>query len=419
MTFTATQYEQLDQWIDTHFDEQIAFLSELVKVPTDTPPGNNAPHALRTAQLLEQFGMHAKQIPIPKEVVKEAGLESITNLIVRREYGAGPTIALNAHGDVVPPGEGWTHDPYGAEIVDGVMYGRATAVSKCDFSTFTFAVRALESLNAKLNGNVELHFTYDEEFGGELGPGWLLSHKLTQPDLMIAAGFSYQVITAHNGCLQLEVTIHGQMAHAAIPDSGVDALQGALPVLQKLYEQNKQYKEITSSVEGITHPYLNIGKIDAGTNTNVIPGKVVFKLDRRMIPEEDPTQVEENLRALITKTVDEYNHPLAFNKHIRVEIKRILLARSMRPLSANAPLVNAIQKHAKTILHEDIPALGTPLYTDVRLYTEHGIPGVIYGAGPRTVLESHAKRADERLNLNDLRAATKIIARTLADLLSP
>ncbi len=418
MTFTATQYEQLDQWIDTHFDEQIAFLSELVKVPTDTPPGNNAPHALRTAQLLEQFGMHAQQIPIPKEVVQEAGLESITNLIVRREYGAGPTIALNAHGDVVPPGEGWTHDPYGAEIVDGVMYGRATAVSKCDFSTFTFAVRALESLNAKLKGNVELHFTYDEEFGGELGPGWLLSHKLTQPDLMIAAGFSYQVITAHNGCLQLEVTVHGQMAHAAIPDSGVDALQGALPVLQKLYEQNKHYKEITSSVEGITHPYLNIGKIDAGTNTNVIPGKVVFKLDRRMIPEEDPTQVEETLRALITKTVDEYNRPLASNKHIRVEIKRILLARSMRPLGANAPLVHAIQKHAKTILHEDIPALGTPLYTDVRLYTEHGIPGVIYGAGPRTVLESHAKCADERLNLNDLRAATKIIARTLADLLS-
>ena len=418
MTFTATQYEQLDQWIDTHFDEQIAFLSELVKVPTDTPPGNNAPHALRTAQLLEQFGMHAQQIPIPKEVVQEAGLESITNLIVRREYGAGPTIALNAHGDVVPPGEGWTHDPYGAEIVDGVMYGRATAVSKCDFSTFTFAVRALESLNAKLKGNVELHFTYDEEFGGELGPGWLLSHKLTQPDLMIAAGFSYQVITAHNGCLQLEVTVHGQMAHAAIPDSGVDALQGALPVLQKLYEQNKHYKEITSSVEGITHPYLNIGKIDAGTNTNVIPGKVVFKLDRRMIPEEDPTQVEETLRALITKTVDEYNRPLASNKHIRVEIKRILLARSMRPLGANAPLDHAIQKHAKTILHEDIPALGTPLYTDVRLYTEHGIPGVIYGAGPRTVLESHAKRADERLNLNDLRAATKIIARTLADLLS-
>jgi len=419
MTFSTAQYELLDQWIDAHFEEQVAFLSELVKVPTDTPPGNNAPHAVKTAQLLEQFGMKAKQIPIPKEVVQNAGLESITNLIVRREYGTGPTIALNAHGDVVPPGEGWTHDPYGARVVDGVMYGRATAVSKCDFSTFTFAVRALESLNAKLKGNVELHFTYDEEFGGELGPGWLLSHKLTQPDLMIAAGFSYQVITAHNGCLQLEVTIHGQMAHAAIPDSGVDALQGALPVLEKLYEQNTLYKQITSSVEGISHPYLNIGKIEAGTNTNVIPGKVVFKLDRRMIPEEDPTQVEASLRTLISKTVEDYNRTRDSAKQISVDIKRILLARSMRPLAGNAPLVDAIQKHAKTILKEDIPALGTPLYTDVRLYTEHGIPGVIYGAGPRTVLESHAKRADERLELKDLRAATKVIARTLADLLSP
>ncbi|MDV7390637.1 M20/M25/M40 family metallo-hydrolase, partial [Arthrospira platensis SPKY1] len=98
-------------------------------------------------------------------------------------------IALNAHGDVVPPSEGWTHDPYGAQIVDGKMYGRATAVSKSDFSTFTYAVRALEAMGVPLKGQVELHFTYDEEFGGEMGPGWLLRQGLTKPDMMIAAGF--------------------------------------------------------------------------------------------------------------------------------------------------------------------------------------------------------------------------------------
>ena len=418
MSKNTNSYDQLDAWIDSHFDEQVEFLSELVKVPTDTPPGNNTPHALRTAQLLEGFGMHAKQIPIPQDIVKEAGLESITNLIVRREYLSGPTIALNAHGDVVPPGEGWSYDPYAAVVKDGVMYGHATAVSKCDFSTFTFAVRALESLKTALHGNIELHFTYDEEFGGELGPGWLLNHNLTKPDLMIAAGFSYQVITAHNGCLQLEVTVHGQMAHAAIPDSGVDALQGAIPIMQKLYEQNLLYKQITSDVEGITHPYLNIGKIQAGTNTNVIPGKVVFKLDRRMIPEEDPTQVEASLRDLIKLSVEDYNKQYDPSKHISVEVKRILLARSMRPLPGNKPLVQALQRHASEVLHEDIPALGTPLYTDVRLYADHSIPGVIYGAGPRTVLESHAKRSDERLVLSDLRAATKVVARVLYDLLA-
>jgi succinyl-diaminopimelate desuccinylase len=58
--------------------------------------------------------------------------------------------------------------------VDGKLYGRASAVSKSDFATYTFALRALEALGLPLKGGVELHFTYDEEFGGELGPGWLL-----------------------------------------------------------------------------------------------------------------------------------------------------------------------------------------------------------------------------------------------------
>ena len=217
-------YERIDQWIDQHFDEQVKFLQELVRVPTDTPPGHNTPHALRTAELLQHMGMPAEQFEIPQALVQEHGLTSLTNLIVRRRYGEGRVVALNAHGDVVPPGEGWTHDPYGAAIEDGKLYWRASAVSKCDFSTFTFAVRALEAVAKPSKGSVELHFTYDEEFGGELGPGWLLANGHTKPDLMMAAGFSYQVVTAHNGCLQMEVTVHGRMAHAAIPDSGVDAL---------------------------------------------------------------------------------------------------------------------------------------------------------------------------------------------------
>ena len=408
---------QLDAWVDQHFDEEVAFLQALVRVPTDTPPGNNTPHALRTAELLRGMGMTVEAHEVTSVEVQAHGLQSITNLIVRRRYGDGPTIALNAHGDVVPPGEGWTHDPYGGEIADGHMYGRATAVSKCDFATFTFAVRALESLGMPLKGTVELHFTYDEEFGGELGPGWLLQKGLTRPDLMMAAGFSYQVVVAHNGCLQLEVTVQGEMSHAAIPDSGVDALQGATHILNALYALNADYLKVTSQVEGITHPYLNVGQIQGGTNTNVIPGKVVFKLDRRMIPEEDPTQVEAQLRQVIANAAASFQPPRG-GRNIRVDVKRLLLARAMAPLSGNRPLVQALQQHASAVFGEPIPAVGTPLYTDVRLYVERGIPGVIYGAGPRTVLESHAKRADERLNLQDLRRATQVVARSLLDLLA-
>ena len=409
-----TDYAKLDAWIDAHFDDEVKFLQQLVRVPTDTPPGNNAPHAERTAELLKDFGFEAEKHPVPAPEVADYGLESITNLIVRRQYGAageGLTVALNAHGDVVPPGEGWTHDPYGGEIDDGSLYGRATAVSKSDFASFTFATRALEAVARPSKGTVELHFTYDEEFGGLLGPGWLLKNGLTKPDLMIAAGFSYEVVTAHNGCLQMEVTVHGKMAHAAIPDTGIDALQGATKILNALYAQNALYKKVTSKVEGITHPYLNVGRIEGGTNTNVVPGKVVFKLDRRMIPEENPVEVEATIRKVIADAAAE-------STGITVGIKRLLLANSMRPLPGNKPLVDAIQKHGAAIFGEPIKAMGTPLYTDVRLYAEAGIPGVIYGAGPRTVLESHAKRNDERVLLEDLRRATKVIARTLADLLA-
>ncbi len=405
-----TTYDHLDAWIDAHFDEQVRFLQALIQVPTDTPPGNNAPHAERATELLQGFGFEAEKHAVPAAEVQAAGLQSITNLIVRRKYGVGKTVLLNAHGDVVPPGEGWTHDPYGGEIENGKIYGRAAAVSKCDFSTYAFAVRALEAVAKPTTGSVELLFTYDEEFGGEVGPAWLLKHKIIHPDLMIAAGFSYQVITAHNGCLQMEVTVHGKMAHAAIPDSGVDAMQAAVRILNALYAQNTLYKQISSQVEGITHPYLNVGMIEGGTNTNVVPGRVSFKLDRRMIPEENPVEVEAMLRKIIADTA-------AQTAGITVEVKRMLLANALQPLAGNKPLVDAIQKHGQTVFGEPIPALGTPLYTDVRLFCEAGIPGVIYGAGPRTVLESNAKRADEHLDLEDLRRATKVIARSLSDLL--
>ena len=153
------------------------------------------------------------------------------------------------------------------------------------------------------------------------------------------------------------------------------------------------------------------GRIDGGTNTNVVPGKVVIKLDRRMVPEEDPVAVEADVRRVIADAA-------ARVRGVTIEIKRLLLARALTPLPGNARLVAALQRHGEAVFGEAIPVSGTPLYTDVRLYGEAGIPAAIYGAGPRTVLESNAKRADEHLVLEDLRRATQVVARTLLDLLA-
>jgi acetylornithine deacetylase/succinyl-diaminopimelate desuccinylase family protein len=406
-----TTQEQLTAWIDQHFDEEVAFLQQVIQVPTDTPPGINAPHADAVAEMVTEFGWSAEKHAVPAQVVHDYGMESITNLIIRRPYEAGgPTIALNAHGDVVPPGEGWTKPPYGGVIEDGYIYGRAAAVSKCDFATYIFAVRALEALGVPLKGALELHFTYDEEFGGLLGPGWLLEQKLTKPDYVIAAGFSYNIVTAHNACLQLEITVHGKSGHGAMPETGHDALQAANRILNALYAQIPELKKIKSKVPGIDSPTMLVGQIEGGTNTNVVPGKVVMKMDRRMIPDEDPAVVEAQVRKLIEDAVK--GEP-----GIRIEIRRLLLSHALRPLPQGEKLVAALQKHGREVIGEEITAQGTPLYADARLYGEHGIPAVLYGAGPRTVPESNAKKADERLALEDLRRATKVVALTLLDFL--
>jgi len=404
--------EKLMHWIDAHFDEEVAFLQEMIRIPTDTPPGNNAPHADAVAERVKDFGWQAEKHAVPEQRVRDYGMQSITNLIVRRPYAeGGPTVALNAHGDVVPPGEGWTRPPYGGTIEDGFIYGRAAAVSKSDFATFIFAARALEALGVPLKGALELHFTYDEEFGGLLGPGYLLEQKLTRPDFVIAAGFAYDIVTAHNACLQLEITVHGKAGHGAMPETAVDALQAATRILNAIYGQLPELKKIKSKVAGIDSPTMLVGRIDGGTNTNVVPGKVVMKMDRRMIPEEDPVAIEAQVRALIEDAVRDC-------PGVRIEIRRLLLSHALRPLPGGEKLVESLQRNGQAVMGEAPQAKGTPLYADARLYGERGIPAVLYGAGPRTVPESNAKKADEKLNLEDLRKATKVVALTLLDFLA-
>ncbi len=156
------------------------------------------------------------------------------------------------------------------------------------------------------------------------------------------------MVTAHNGCLQFEVTLHGLASHAAYPETGVDALQAANRLLTALYAHNDVLRTRRSAVAGITHPYLNVGRIEGGSNTNVVPGKVVLKIDRRMIPEEDAGAVEAEVRELIERTV-------AASPGIRVEIRRLLLAHALKPLPGNAPLVAAVQRHGQAVFGEPIP----------------------------------------------------------------
>ncbi len=403
--------EAIVERVDARHAEQTALLAELVKVPSDNPPGDCAPHAEAAAGLLRRLGFDVETHPVPAAEARGNGMVSVTNLIVRQRFGAGPTVALNAHGDVVPPGEGWTADPYGAAIEAGWMYGRGAAVSKSDFATYAFALLALKESDARLDGSIELHLTYDEEVGGGIGPAWLLRQGVSKPDYAVCAGFSYAVVTAHNGCLHLEIQLRGKSAHAAEPASGHDALEAATAVLAALYAHRRGYAGIRSGVPGIGSPSLVVGLIRGGINTNVVPDLVTLRLDRRLIPEEDGACVERNLLEVVAGA-------LAAFPAIEHQATRILLAEPLAPGSGSERLAGIFAANATRVMGEAVAPTGIPLYTDARHYAAAGIPTILYGAGPRTLSEANAHRADEKLNLEDLRKATQVMALSLFDLLN-
>ena len=410
-------------FLEREFIRQVEFLAELVHVPSDNPPGDCAAPAERAHELLENLlDLEVETDVVPDPLVQAKGMISATNLIVRRRFGqgGGPTIALSAHGDVVPAGRGWSHDPYGAEIIDDpdhglTMFGRGVAVSKSDFATYTWALLALielEKQGVALQGAVELHFTYDEESGGDIGPKRLVEERLSKPDFVICAGFSYAVTSAHNGCLHLEIVVNGKSGHAAIPSTGADALEAATHILNALYAHRAELSLVHSQVLGIGTPTLNVGLIQGGINTNVVPDRVTLRLERRIIPEESAAEAEAELRALIGRAVDG-------RAGITIEINRVLLAEPLVERPGAAPLIAALRKHAEKEFGVPISVHGVPLYTDARHYSAAGIPAVLYGAGPRTLQEANGHGADECLRLSDLRNATAVVALTLADLLSP
>lgn len=402
--------DELKAWLNQQADDQVVMLQRLVQVPSDNPPGDGIEHALCAAELLEQMGFEVEQHRVPTEVCKQHGVQRVMNLVVRHRFGSGPTVVLNAHGDAVPPGRGWSKAPYGGEIEQGWLYGRGAAVSKSDFVTYAYALKALIETKGLEAGCVELHITYDEESGGFTGPAWLLSEGITQPDYAICAAFSYQVITAHNGCLHLDVTVDGRSAHAAWHHTGIDALEASTQVLNAIYRYRESLAGRVSRYSGVSSPSLVIGTIAGGINTNVVPDQVVFSIDRRIIPEESPEVVERELRDLIAS--------IELPEGINVKVARRLLATPFTSTPASEQLADIFATEAQKVLGEPVGKGAMPLYTDARHYSEAGIPTIMYGAGPRDPLDANGHRADERVPVKLLTEASLVIASGLQKLLS-
>lgn len=390
--------ERLKAAVDAAFPEAVAFLQDLVRRPTENPPGETAEASEWLAGVLEARGWNVERHPVPAPFARHYRRSEVVNLLVRRSFGKGPTVALHAPIDTLPAGTGWNREPFDAEVADGILYGRGARDSKADIVAYTHALAALETDAEGLAGTVEIHITADEESGGFLGPAFLLSHGLTVPDAVIGAGTSYQVVTGQEGVLQLEVILRGRQAHASRPEDGRDAIAAALPLLSAVFAER----------ERAPRP-LTVGLVEGGRGVNIVADRMRFTIDRRLAADEDGEAVEAALVALL-----EQAHAA---REVELEVRRLLLAEPVRPTDGSTTLADTIARHATAAMDRPVPIVSAPVVSGARHYAAAGIPTALYGVGPPIVGEGVDFAGDEHLRLEDMRRATLAIASAVAEIL--
>ncbi|MFN8063020.1 MAG: M20/M25/M40 family metallo-hydrolase [Vicinamibacterales bacterium] len=377
-----------------------------MRIPSDNPPGECAAIAQRVEEELERLGLHVERHDVPRSAAPPAPV--VLGWLGPRSDT--PSLLLNAHVDVVPPGEGWTVDPYAGVVRNGRIVGRGAAVSKSDVASYAYALGALVTCQRSLSQTAVVAITADEESGGEAGPRWLLDELKLRPQRAICAGFTHQIVVAHNGCIQGRISITARSSHAAMPWRGVDALREGQRVLSALYALDDELRRVEGHVTGIDSPTLVATAFRAGDTNGVTAGSAEIWIDRRVVPVEDEQDALSQFVALVARLNDESEAEISFEP--------TLVVQPLRPSVEQEELVEVIGRHAASVLGHTVESCGLPIFTDARWFAASGTPTVLFGAGPTDPGEARGHGPDENVRIDDLCHATKIVARVAGELVN-
>ncbi|MBO6520036.1 MAG: M20/M25/M40 family metallo-hydrolase [Rhodospirillales bacterium] len=406
----ATFSETIAEFMVKHRAAQFALLKKLVQIDTETRSDALMKASDKVAALLEDLDFEVERHAPDAERLEAAGIAGVQNLVARKQFGHGPVLALVCHVDTVEVPPGWTFEPLGGDIDDGSLYGLGAVSGKGSLAAQVFAVLALEQVGVPVTGAVELHISFDGESGGALGAKWLLAEEIVKPDMVIAGGPARAVATQSTGTMLMDVEVHGKAAPAHAPDRGTDALEAATHALSRLYQFRGGLKAHASATPGIGAPTMVVEHISGGHESGV-PEFVAFRIDRRILPDEDPAQVEKQLTNMIGSTI-------AKMPGARCRIRRSVMIPAMGGDESTAPLVDALEHRLAAKIDTMQGPYGIAYDHEGRHYAAAGIPTVMYGAGPLDPVAAGLHGADEHLVLDDLRLATEVLALSAMDILS-
>jgi acetylornithine deacetylase/succinyl-diaminopimelate desuccinylase family protein len=372
-------------------EELVSLTRELVKIQSVNPPGNEKNVAESIVSWLRNNGIEAYLQEVRQDRPNALG-------IVDGESG-GKILILNGHTDVVPTGRGWGKDPFGAEVLSGRIYGRGANDMKGGLAAMMVAIKTLKESCKDFRGSILFQAVMGEEVDGS-GTEFLVRQGLKADFAIIGEPTNLEICLGHKGNFTFRVRTYGKAAHASVPHLGSNAIVDMYNVVDGLEKYSSFLKDkVGHPLLGC--PTLNIGTIQGGTKSNIVPDECSIEVDRRVVPPENVADVEKEARKILQQI--EYRHP-----NLRYDYDTVGAAEPSM-ITGGEDGLKALRSSAEEILGkkpEEKALLGT---CDARFFnnTAH-IPAVIFGPG--TLGQAHVP--DEYIDIDQLVSASKIYALT-------
>lgn len=377
----------------------IDFHRGLVRIPSVNPPGD----------VREAIAYCEAPLKAAVFTVKTVSIDEIMpNMIATFGRGNGPTLCFNAHVDVVPTGErtAWSHDPFGAEIEDGKIYGRGAGDDKASVTAQVMAGIALATSGIPVTGTLLINEVADEEAAGIKGTGYIVERSLIEPDFVIVGEQTLnRVALGEKGAAPTKLIVRGRTAHGALPWEGANAIEGLAEIIVALR------REYWPLLEQRTHRHFHhssgsVNLMEGGVKTNVVPDFASVYIDRRLVPGEDPDEVRAEIMEIAHRAV-------ASMPGIVVELDDINLG-GRATLAEEDDLLVRSMIGANEVLELSTDPTGFSMATDGRFFARRGVPTIIYGPGDPSL----AHVPDEWVGIDELIQATRAYALAAVRLLT-
>jgi succinyl-diaminopimelate desuccinylase len=378
--------------LDDDSEAMQQLLAALIAVPTENPPATGyTPCVELVVATLAQLGL-------PHEIISIPSPQDAPRTAIRAWLGTGtPVLYFHGHYDVVPA---QSPSQFAPRLEGDTMFGRGSSDMKSGLVAMLYAARALQMADVRLNGRLELLFVPDEETGGAYGSSALAAAGRLGTDgigMLLPEPTSGVVWNGNRGAITLEISVKGRAAHVGLQHQGLNAVERAVPILSSLFELKRELDARGGSV------LLVGGRVEAGTNFNVVPASCRFTVDRRTDPLEDFDAEKRRLLEIIER---------ARAGGLEIDVRTIQEGRSSSTPS-DAPLGRALAASVAAITGETPVFEPCPGLLEIRFYLERGVPALAYGPGVLAV--SHGPQ--EFVKIGRMVDCAKIYALTAARIL--